>query len=279
MLDLLANDYFNILELGGQTTATASISNIVTGGVDGDTVTNAQAQPRSIILNLRIKDTANVETAKREILKVVKLKQKGSIIWEQNKREVTISGLVESVEMPRWNNTVTMQITLHCEQPFWEDIEDVIQEINSFIDLHYFTDFGSDMLYFPVDGIPFGLYDIYRTKTFNNAGDVSIGMQIEIIAFGTVTNPIIYDTDGNFFGIGYGTGDKQVVMQNGDIITITTHKGNKTVKLNGVSLYDKIKPKSTWLQMQTGDNLYRVDSDDESIENMSFNLIYKQRYI
>lgn len=278
-LNLLKSDYFTLLELGNQTNATASLSSIVTGGVDGDTITNAQAQPRSIVLNLRIKEGVNVETAKREILKVIKLKQNGSLIWEQDKREVTISGLVESVDMPRWNNTVLMQVTLHCEQPFWEDIENVLQEINAFIDIHYFTDDAGDMLYFPVDGIPFGLYDIYRTKTFVNEGDVSVGIQIEILAFGTVTNPIIYDTDGNFFGVGYGTGDKKVVMQNGDVIVITTHKGNKTVKLNGVSLYDKIKPQSTWLQLQAGDNLFRVSSDDQSTENMSFNLLYKQRYI
>lgn len=278
-LSLFDNKYFNLVDLEGQTTANVDISSLVTGGVDGDIITNEQAQPRTITLNLHIKQGVNVEEAKREILKVVKIKQDASLLWEQNKRNITIKGIVESVDMPRWNNSVLMQVSLHCSQPFWEDIEEVIQEINAFINLHYFTNSDYDMLYFPEEGIPFGMLDTARLKTFTNEGDVAVGIEIEIIAFSTVTNPIIYDTNGNFFGVGYGNGNKQVVMSAGDRIIITTHKGNKTVKLNGVSIYDKIVPFSSWLQLETGENQFRIDSDDENINNMVFNLTYKQRYI
>lgn len=278
-LSLFDNKYFYLIDLEGQTTANVDLSSLVTGGVDGDIITNEQAQPRTITLNLNIKQGVNVEEAKREILKVVKIKQNASLLWEQNERNITIDGKVESVDMPRWNNSVLMQISMHCSQPFWEDIEDVIQEINAFINLHYFTNSNNDMLYFPEEGIPFGRLDTARLKTFTNEGDVAVGIEIEIIAFSTVTNPIIYDTNGNFFGVGYGNGSKQVVMSVGDRIIITTHKGNKTVKLNGVSLYDKIVPYSTWLQLETGENQFRIDSDDENIDNMIFNLTYKQRYI
>lgn len=278
-LSLFDNKYFYLIDLEGQTTANVDVSSLVMGGVDGDIVTNEQAQPRTTTLNLYIKQGVDVEEAKREILKVIKIKQNASLLWEQNEKTITINGLVESVDMPRWNNSVLMQISLHCSQPFWEDIEQVIQEINEFVDLHYFTDSNNDMLYFPEEGIPFGAFDTTRTKTFMNEGDVAVGIEIEIIALSTATNPIIYDTDGNFFGVGYGNGNKQVVMQEGDRIIITTHKGNKTVKLNGVSIYDKIVPFSQWLQLATGKNQFKIDSDDENIDNMVFNLSYKQRYI
>lgn len=278
-LSLLDNKYFYLIDLEGQTTANVDVSSLVMGGIDGDIITNEQAQPRTITLNLYIKQGVNVEEAKREILRVVKIKQYASILWQQNEKNIIINGLVESADMPRWNNSVLMQISLHCSQPFWEDIEEVIQEINEFINLHYFTNSENDMLYFPEEGIPFGQFDATRTKTFTNEGDVAVGVEIEIIALETVTNPIIYDTDGNFFGVGYGNGNKQVVMSAGDRIIITTHKGDKTVKLNGVSIYDKIVPFSSWLQIQTGENQFRIDSDDENIDNMVFNLTYKQRYI
>lgn len=278
-LSLINNEYFDLIDLDGQTASAVTISSVVVGGVDGNTVTNVQANPRTITLNLYIKSGKDVEEAKRKILQVVKLKQYGAIVWEQNNRVVTISGIVESVEMPRWQKGILMQISLYCEQPFWEDVEDVIQEINEFIDLNYFTDDPADMLYFPTDGIPFGSFDTSRTKTFHNAGDVAVGIEIVINALDTVKNPIIYDTDGNFFGLGYGTGDKEVILQAGDVVKITTHKGNKTVQKNGVSLFDKVKPHSKWLQLETGDNQFKIDSDDDVIDNMSFNLIYKQRYI
>ena len=150
------------------------------------------------------------------------------------------------------------------------------------------------MLYFPESGIALGEYDTIRTKSFYNDGDVAVGLEINILAHETVTNPIIYDQNGNYFGLGYtlsytdvdnngnaisATVTNPLVMNAGDHIVITTHKGRKTVTLNGVNIFNKIKPNSTWLQLATGDNTFAINSDDESINNMSFSLIYKQRYI
>lgn len=284
-LPLIGNDNFFLTELDGQTRANADLTSVVTGGIDGDTVTNAQAQPRLLTFNLRIKNGVNVEEAKRQILRFIKLKQEGRILWEQNDRSVIINGIVESIDMPRYTNAVVLQVSLHCEQPFWEDVEFVIQVISQFINMHYFTNEANDMLYFPVTGIPLGRYDTTRTKAFNNEGNVEVGITIEINALRTVTNPKIYDTNGNFFGLGSGTGNKKVVLNAGDKVVITTHKGNKTVAINGVSAYGKIAPNSTWLQLQTGDNQFRITSEDTNadeepvIDNMNFNLTYKQRYI
>lgn len=292
ILPLVNNKYFTITNIDGMTTATTSISSNVLSGVDGDIVNNIQAQPRPIIIDLRIKSGVDVEEAKREILKVVKLKQYGALLWTHNARTVTISGLVESVDMPRWNNAVTMQISLYCDMPFWEDVAPVISQISESIDLHYFTSSYTDMLYFPASGLPFGEYDTIRTKPFYNAGDVAVGLEITIVALDTVTNPIIYDHNGNFFGLGYTTesavtnpniggawASKPFVMQAGDTVVITTHKGNKTVKYNGQSVFNFIKPNSAWLQLEAGDNLFSINSDDDSDGNMHFNISYKQRYI
>ena len=292
ILPLADNRLFYLTNFDGQTNADTNISSAVIGGVDGDSVNNVQETARTIVLDLEIKSGVDVEEAKRAILRVVKLKQNGGLIWPQNDRTVAIYGVVEAVEMPRWTSTAVMQITLHCAQPFWEDIDDIIQQISEADNLHYFTASPDDMLYFPEDGIPFGEYDTIRTKTFHNDGDVAVGLEITILAHDTVTNPILYDQNGNYFGIGYeiesasggagiGSAWESVpfVMQAGDNVVITTHKGRKTVKYNGNVIYDKIKPQSTWLQLEAGDNTFSIDSDDDSITNMSFSLIYRQRYI
>ena len=279
LLSLSSNADFYLTHIDGQTVANASLSSNVIGGVDGDTVSNMQADPRPIILDLRIREGVDVEDAKRRILRVIKLKQNGTLVWSQNERTVEITGKVERIEMPRWANGVVMQIEMHCEQPFWEDINEIVEQISEAISLHYFTDNPFDMLYFPEDGIVIGEYDTTRSKHFYNDGDVSVGLEIDILAMDTVTNPIIYGANGDFFGVGYGTADKKVVMQRGDKIVITTHRGKKSVTLNGVSIFNKIKPKSSWLQLGTGDNQFAINSDDESLTNMSFSLIFKQRYI
>ena len=278
-LPLVGNRYFDLVNVDGMTAANTSISSIVIGGIDGDTINNIQAQPRGIVFDLRIKDYINVEEAKRYILSFVKLKQQCALQWTQNARTLQIDAVVESVVMPRWKAGVTMQISLHCPRAFWEDLNDAITQISEEKNLHYFTTTPGDMLYFPVDGIPLGEYDLSRTRTFINSGDVAVGMTIEIKAIDTVTNPIIYDQNGNFFGVGYGTGNKQVVLNSWEKIVITTQSGQKNVMLNGVSIIDKIKPRSTWLQLEAGENVFSINSDDENVNNMTFTLIYKQRYI
>lgn len=281
VLKLWKNDLFYLINNANQTHANAAISALTIGDIDGDVPTNVRTQPRTITLTLRINPAVDVEYAKREILKVVKLKQSGILRWTQNNRTLEIKGIVESVDMPRWNNAVAMQITLHCSVPYWQDFEETIQEIDDSIGLHYFTaedDYSSDMLFFPEEGIPFSEYNASRSRTFYNAGDVAVGMNIEIVAFDTVTNPIIYDTDGNFFGVGYGL--KPVTLEAGDVIQICTVRGHLSVKKNGTNLMNYVKPRSTWLQLQTGENLFRIDSDDENTtDNVTFFLTYKQQYI
>lgn len=278
-LPLANNDLFFLTNVDGMTIAETSIASSTIGGADGDIVNNVQANARGIVLDLRIRNGVDVEEAKRAVLRIVKIKQKGTLEWTQNGRTVVISGVVESVDMPRWTNAVTMQIALYCSQPYWEDIDFVVQQISEAIDLHYFTDGTTDMLYFPDEGIPLGEYDTIRTKQFFNDGDVAVGLEISIVAFATVTNPIIYDGNGNFLGVGYGDGAKRVRMQTGDNIVIKTHKGQKSILLNGESVLHKLRPQSTWLQMEAGDNLFTINSDDNSITNMTFSLVYKQRYV
>lgn len=278
-LPLATNDLFELTHVDGMTTAATSIASSTMGGADGDIVNNVQANPRPIVIDLRVKSGVNVEDAKRAILRVVKIKQLGTLEWTQNDKTVVISGIVESVDMPRWTNAVTMQIAMYCSQPYWEDVDFVVQQISEAIDLHYFTDSETEMLYFPTSGIPMGEYDTIRTKRFHNSGDVAVGMEISIVAFATVTNPTIYDENGRFLGVGYGDGAKRVQLAAGDNVVITTHKGSKDIKLNGKSILSKLRPQSTWLQLEAGDNLFTINSDDDNLDNMTFSLVYKQRYI
>lgn len=279
ILPLIDNPFFDIVNVDGMTRYNANISSTTIGGVDGDTINNIQGQPRGIVLDLAIKQSVNVEEAKRYIFKHI-IPQKTAVLeWEQSERAVTISGKLEAAEMPRWTNEVIMQLTLYCEQPFWEDVDFVAQQISENINHHYFTESADDMLYFTDDGIVLGEYDVTRTRSFFNEGEVAVGLEITILALDTVTNPIIYNESGAYIGVGHGTGNKQLVMNNGDTVVITTHKGGKTVKHNGVDVLAKLKPNSTWLQLESGNNTFAIQSDDDNISNMYFSLEYKRRYI
>lgn len=270
-LPLTGNPNFKLTNVDGLTAASVELSSSTVASMDGDAVNNKRTTPRGIILDLAI-EGADVETKKRYILRYIKPKQKARLRWTQDDREIQIEGIIESIEMPRYTNAVVMQVSMYCSQPYWEDINYIVQEISEILNLHYFTDSPDDMLYFPEGGVAFGEYDTNRTKVFENDGDVSVGMEIRVIALGNVGNPIIYNADGQFFGV-------NTTMQAGDEIVISTVKGKKAITLNGENILDKIKVGSTWLQLEVGENEFTIDSDDGTEGNMYFTVSYKQRYV
>lgn len=271
ILSLTSNSNFKLTNVDGLTSASVDLSSSTVASMDGDVVNNKRTTPRGIVLDLSI-EGADVETKKRYILRYIKPKLKSRLRWTQDEREIEIEGIVEAIEMPRFTNKVVMQVSMYCEQPFWQDIEYVVQEISEVLNLHYFTNDENDMLYFPEEGIPFGEYDANRTKVFVNDGDVAVGMEIRVIALGNVGNPIIYNSYGQYFGV-------NTTMQTGDEIVISTVKGKKTVTKNGENILANIMSKSTWLQLEVGENEFTIDSDDGTEGNMYFTVSYKQRYV
>lgn len=271
ILPLTGNPKFKLSHVEGLTSAKVELSSSTVASMDGDDVNNKRTTPRGIILDLSI-EGADVEAKKRYILRYIKPKQKARLRWTYADREIEITGIIEDIEMPRYTQKVVMQVSMHCSQPYWEDIAFVVQEISEVLNLHYFTNYEDDMLYFPAEGIPFGEYDTNRTKVFENSGDVAVGMEIRVIALGNVGNPVIYNSDGKFFGV-------NTTMQAGDEIVISTVKGKKTVTKNGENILGSVMPRSTWLQLEVGENEFTIDSDDGTEGNMYFTVAYKQRYV
>lgn len=270
-MPLLGNPYFTLTDVDGFTTVTSSLASLVVPSVDGDTVTNIQAQPRTVVLYLRLKQSAGIEAAKRYIFQFVKPKLQATLQLQQGGRNIQLGGIVEAIDLPRFNQGCTMMITLHCSQPYWEDVDFVVEEISAIINLHYFP-IPEGGLAFPENGVPFGCYDTDLTRDVQNDGDVEAGCLITIVALGTVTNPRIYNTlTGEFIGI-------QDTLQGNDAVQINTIKGQKTITKNGVNIIDKITPNSTFLQIGIGANEFTIAADT-GLNDVYFTLTFKQRYV
>ena len=116
-IDLFRNPYFDLTNVDGMTGVANDIAASTTPSMDGDRVNNIHTQPRGIVLDLRIKDFVSVEESKRYILRTIKPKQKGKLVLNQAGRELSISGVVEAISMPRFEKEITMQVTLYCSNP------------------------------------------------------------------------------------------------------------------------------------------------------------------
>lgn len=272
IMPLVNNEYFYLAGCDGLTRTNISLASSTTPSMDGDRVNNVQAQPRSIVLYLEARQGKNVEDVKRYVTAYVKPKLSGTLRWNQNEREIEITGIVQAMEMPRFSQKCIMQITLYCSEPYWADLAYLITELSNIIGMHYFPiDIGG--LSFPTEGVPFGVYERNHVKNFTNDGDVASGMIITITALTVATNPVLRNlSTGQFIGIN----DTLVA---GDEVIISTYKGRKTITKNGVNIIDKIMPGATFLQLEVGGNEFMIDSDDEEIANMYFTLTYKRLYV
>lgn len=265
-MPLLNNDYFNLIEISGFTLAQSDIASVTVPFVDGDTVTNVQTTARTVTLYLKLKQAAGIEAAKRYIFQFVKLKKEGTIQLEQDGRKIELVGIVESIDLPRFQAGCTMAVTLHCSQPYWRDIDYVVKQLSIYINLHHFE------IAFPSAGVPFGAYDIDQTQNFNNSGDVDTGVVITIIALNTVVNPKIRSTlTGEFIGVN----DTLTTNQS---VTISTIKGRKAITKDGTNIIDKIMSGSTFLQLVTGQNEFSIEADS-GVESVYFTIQYKRLYV
>lgn len=271
IIDLFNNEFFDTTDIIGMTQTEVSIATSTTPQMDGDTVNSVQALPKALTLEFTIKTSVDVELAKRYVLQTIKPKQKGRLRLVQGERTVEIEGIVGGFDMPRFTDKVIMQIPLHCSSSYWEDAEYIAVEISRLIDIHYFP-VDENGLALPEDGIPFGEYDLNMTQVYTNDGDAESGMLITIIALAEVINPTIYKSDGSYIGI-------NDTLQAGDEVVINTKKGEKTIHKNGTSIFSKIKQGSTFLQLETGDNSFTIDSDSATEGNMYFTVSFKRRFV
>lgn len=268
-LPLWENDYFVVSNIDGMTAAAVNVSSNTVYSMDGDRITNMQAQPREIIIDLTIKQNVSVEAAKAYVLQFVKPKQDATLQLKYDLRGVeqnrVISGKVSHIELPRFTDNAVMQITLYCPQPYWEDAEFIVGYISDILNLHHFQIAWAEPL-------PMGVYNTTRTREIINQGDAAVGMVITLTAQGAVVNPVLYN---NLTGEYIGINDTLAV---GDEIVINTIRGQKSITKNGVNVLSKLRAGSTWLQLDAGSNIFLMDADSGASE-MYFALTFKQAYV
>lgn len=253
--------------------------------VDGSNIDNVKAMPRGILLTLALR--GDIDESREFFKSFIKSKQRASLIeTKDDGTEIIITGIARIPPYTYMEQLNKIQLELYCGQPYWEDIEFLIETISEVVDL----------LYFPVGGIPFGKIDVSSNKvigrpfgeisiakedTIHNDGDTTVGMTIEIVALSTINNPKIACSTGEQNGWFMKV---NIAMKPNDVIEINTTKGQKSISYNGNSTVNGVPILSLlefqgkdWLQLETGDNTFNVLSDDE-VFDAYFNIYAKRRF-
>ena len=246
--------------------ATMSIASITTN--DGSILNNSRIESRNLVFNIML--DGNIESSRINLYKYFRVKQKCKIYYKNGLRDVYIEGYVESFEDDFFVQRQEAQISIMCYQPFFNAVNDLVVDLS--VVLANFE--------FPFDiestGKEFSTIERTHECVLTNEGDVDNGVIIEMRATGTVTNPIIYNAETReFIGLNY-------TMIAGDLITINTNVGEKSVKLqrNGIetNIINYLKKDSTWLKIFVGDNVYTYVCDDNTEDFLNIKFIHTHQY-
>lgn len=262
-----ANRYM-VSEIDGLYPPNGTISTSTYAGMDGSYLNNAFIEKRNIVITFQMRGV-NIENRRHTLYRVVKPSRYIKILYKTANIDVYAEGYVESCTVNNFGGKVSGQISIICPDPYFYS--------TSPIHAYYSQIAGAFVFPFPQSDEPFplGVYSTTDNITLINSGDET-GFIIQIEALDVARTPTIYNADtGEYLQI---KGD----LEKGDVITITTKTGNKTVTLtrNGVdsNIINRLVAGSTWLTLSQGVNHFHVTAV-RNVKNIRVTLIHTNSYL
>ena len=261
-----ANQYMTS-KIEGLNPPTGTISTSGYAGMDGSYLNNAFIEKRNVVIHFEMRGVG-LEARRHQLYKVVKPSRYIKVYYATAGIDVFAEGYVEACEVNNFEMLTTGQISILCPDIYWYSTETQIAEYSRVRGAFHFICPDND------EPFSIGEYNTQDMMTINNSGD-EVGFTLEISG-GPAKNPTIYNalTD-EYMQI---SGD----IQKGDVITITTKTGNKTVLLEreGVvtNIINRLVSGSTWLNLKTGENKFYVRASD-GLNNIKVRLIHRNAYL
>lgn len=250
-LNLTQNPKYSVTNIEGLTPPQANINTAINANFDGSVFRSSRLTDRNIVITLAIEGDA--EANRIELYRYIKAKKQCTIYYRNGRRDVSIVGYVESLNVGIFEQKEIAQVSILCPKPYFADVVNTILDMSA-ISSGFEFPFSIDS-----EGIEFSRVDAGQESIVQNIGDVETGALIVFHATGNVMVPAIYNVD---------TGEKMrinVDMTAGDLLVINTKQGEKSIHLvvDGVetNVINKLIVGSTWLQFESGANTMLVDAD------------------
>lgn len=257
-LTLTGNRNYVVRSIDGLTPPIATINSSIIAMVDGAIYNSARVETRNIII--AISPLLPVEVNRNALYTYFPIKKKIRLYYENGTKRVYIDGYVDSIDGSLFEISQTLTISITCLDPYWKSQDLSNADVS---DTESLFEFPFDIA---SDGIEFSRINKTSTVNIINYGDVEVGMIIDFIADGIVTNPKIYrSSTGDFFAL-------TTSMQAKDRITINTNRNAKSVFLirEGVTsnIINTLVKGSVWFNLNIGDNIfaYECDSGEDVLE-------------
>lgn len=262
-----ANQYMTS-KISGLNPPPGTVSTSLYAGMDGSYLNNAFIEKRNLVISFEMRGVG-IEKRRHALYRVVKPSRYIKVFYKTSGIDVYTEGYVETCEIDNFTNKINGQISILCPDPYWYS--------SSAIHACYSRVSGGFIFPFPQSDEPFilGSYSTTDNIEILNDGDET-GFIIQIEALDTATTPTIYNADtGEYLQI-------KGEIQRGDIITISTKTGNKTITLtrNGVdsNIINQLVAGSTWLTLREGLNTFHVQAV-RNVKNLKITLMHTNAYL
>lgn len=273
-LSTTANQYITS-KIDGLNPPAGTISTSTYAGMDGSYLNNAFIEKRNVVISFQMRGI-DIEKRRHLLYRVVKPSRYIKVYYKTARIDVYAEGYVETCEISNFDTLTSGQISIICPDPYWYS--------TSAVYAYYSQVTGAFHFPFPASDAPFplGIYSTTDNIIIQNDGDeTGFTIQIEASSSETVpeiaaVTPTIYNADtGEYLQI---KGD----ILKGDVITITTKTGNKTVTLtrNGVdsNIINRLVSGSTWLSLREGKNTFHVQAV-RGVKNLKVTLMHRNAYL
>ena len=259
---------YQIISIIGLNPPNAQINTSTIVGLDGAVYNSAKLETRNIVITVKI--NGDVERNRLELYQYFRTKEWCRFYYTNESRNVYIDGYVESVECDLFSNDEQAQISIICPYPYFSDLTEIVDDISNVVSLFTFP-FSIN------EPIPFSNLRSDDVTNVFNTSESEVGVKIVIFFEDSVNTVLIQNIDtGEHITLSYS-------FQTGDVVTINTYKGQKSIKLqrNGTitNIFSSLQTGSTFFQLHAGSNLFDYLADyGESDDDVTVRFYHNNAY-
>lgn len=264
-----ASDYL-VTDITGLGPSSAHINTTDYAMLDGARLNSRKLNPRTITVTVCLQ--GDIEAARQQVYNYFRVKEAARFYFENGSRSAYIDGWVQSVEVDLFSMSEQMILTLYCPDPYFQADEQTTESLK----------FEPKLFYFPFainegEPVEFSSADPDKAVVALNDSDTPAEVEIEAVFYANVEDLIIRNlTTDQWFEI-------EADMRYGDVLTITTGRKKKSVKLTRgsttSSLMGNVVAGSTFLELAPGENELNYSSDFGASDGyVEVTITYHRRY-
>lgn len=260
---------YTISEFSGLNPPKAIINTNTTALLDGGIFNSSKLEMRS--MNIAFAIEAPCEENRLNVYSVIQSKLPVRVYYKSDILDIFIDGYVEDLNFSYFAQKVIATVSILCPSTYFKGAQEIINELSAVVPKFHFP-FASTS----AKELIFGVIDTLTAVTVKNDGNVTAGLTFEIYCKEPVKNPEIIDyATSEFMKI-------NITMQIGDLITITTGQGNKTITLlrGGVrtNIFNLLDKNSTWLQLDINDSVFVYTVDEGNVTDLEITIKHYDLY-